>query len=244
MSSTFNLLTLTSHFSGDFSDMSFDDDGDGDGKLVIAEGDDLDIKMEGLGEDGKKEKKPRRKHNRFNGMSEEEVMKRLLPDLICPDLDILIVSISFAIFPSLKWESADWDGLQLSPHCRWGSTRVCTRRSSSTTMRALATTSVSSNSPSLTRVRNHRELIAPWAAASRYSDCPLSLSLSHSSSSFSPRLLTLLPLLFVICSSFHPLLLIAQPPYQTFKVVKLECCRFTRNSRKMPTVHLIEKVAR
>merc|ERR1719319_607786 len=62
--------------SGDFSDMSFDDDGDGDGKLVIAEGDDLDIKMEGLGEDGKKEKKPRRKHNRFNGMSEEDVMKK------------------------------------------------------------------------------------------------------------------------------------------------------------------------
>ena len=72
--------------------MSFDDDGDGDGKLVIAEGDDLDIKMEGLGEDGKKEKKPRRKHNRFNGMSEEDVMKRLLPDLLIPDLDILIVS--------------------------------------------------------------------------------------------------------------------------------------------------------
>ena len=76
--------------------MSFDDDddddGDGDGKLVIAEGDDLDIKMEGLGEDGKGEKKARRKHNRFNGMSEEEVMKRLLPDLIQPDLDILIVS--------------------------------------------------------------------------------------------------------------------------------------------------------
>ena len=181
--------------------MSFDDDGDGDGKLVIAEGDDLDIKMEGLGEDGKKEKKPRRKHNRFNGMSEEEVMKRLLPDLICPDLDILIVSISFAIFPSLKWESADWDGLQLSPHCRWGSTRVCTRRSSSTTMRALATTSVSSNSPSLTRVRNHRELIAPWAAASRYSDCPLS---SHPSSPHhldSAPLDTPPPLLFSI---FHP----------------------------------------
>ena len=84
-------------FSGDFSDdLSFDDDDDdcdGDGKLVIAEGDDLDIKMEGLGEDGKPEKKPRRKHNRFNGMSEEEVMKRLLPDVITPDLDILIVSI-------------------------------------------------------------------------------------------------------------------------------------------------------
>ena len=85
-------------FSGDFSDdLSFDDDDDdceGDGKLVIAEGDDLDIKMEGLGEDGKPEKKPRRKHNRFNGMSEEEVMKRLLPDVITPHLDILIVSIS------------------------------------------------------------------------------------------------------------------------------------------------------
>ena len=50
--------------------------------------------MEGLGEDGKPEKKPRRKHNRFNGMSEEEVMKRLLPDVITPDLDILIVSIN------------------------------------------------------------------------------------------------------------------------------------------------------
>ena len=80
--------------SGDFSDdLSFDGD-DGDGKLVIAEGDDLDIKMEGLGEDGKGEKKQRRKHNRFNGMSEEDVMKRLLPDLLIPDLDILIVSIN------------------------------------------------------------------------------------------------------------------------------------------------------
>ena len=84
-------------FSGDFSDdLSFDDDDDdceGGGKLVIAEGDDLDIKMEGLGEDGKPEKKPRRKHNRFNGMSEEEEMKRLLPDVITPELDILIVSM-------------------------------------------------------------------------------------------------------------------------------------------------------
>lgn len=39
-----------------------------------------------------KAEKPRRKHNRFNGMSEEEVAKRLLPDLITPGLDILIVS--------------------------------------------------------------------------------------------------------------------------------------------------------
>jgi hypothetical protein len=43
----------------------------------------------------KQEKKPRRKHNRFNGMAEEEVMKKSLPDLICPNLDILIVSSSF-----------------------------------------------------------------------------------------------------------------------------------------------------
>ena len=71
-------------------DASFDDDCDG--KLVIAEHeDDLDIKPEEL--DGVKDKKPRRKHNRFNGLPEEEVMKKLLPDLICPNLDILIVSI-------------------------------------------------------------------------------------------------------------------------------------------------------
>merc|ERR1719450_1900413 len=88
--------------SGDFSDLSYDDGDDGDGKLVIAEGDDLDIKMEGLGEDGKVEKKQRRKHNRFNGMSEEEVMKRLLPDLIVPDLDILIVGINPGLYAAFK----------------------------------------------------------------------------------------------------------------------------------------------
>ena len=40
----------------------------------------------------KGDKPPRKKHNRFNGMSEEEVAKKILPDLIAPDLDILIVS--------------------------------------------------------------------------------------------------------------------------------------------------------
>ena len=40
-----------------------------------------------------KVKKERKKHNRFNGMSDEEVAKKILPDLITPDLDILIVSI-------------------------------------------------------------------------------------------------------------------------------------------------------
>ena len=43
----------------------------------------------------KGEKKERKKHNRFNGMSDEEVAKKILPDLITPDLDILIVSIIF-----------------------------------------------------------------------------------------------------------------------------------------------------
>ena len=40
-----------------------------------------------------KSDKPRKKHLRFNGMPEEEVAKRLLPDLIKDNLDILIVSI-------------------------------------------------------------------------------------------------------------------------------------------------------
>ena len=37
-------------------------------------------------------KKKAKKQSRFNGISEEELSKRLLPDLIQPDLDILIVS--------------------------------------------------------------------------------------------------------------------------------------------------------
>ena len=175
-------ITIFIFFSGDFSDMSYDDDGDGDGKLVIAEGDDLDIKMENLGEDGKPMKKPRRKHNRFNGMSEEEVMKRLLPDLLVPDLDILIVSIhrQTADPPALhvtqlpsnspchpRGSSGQKHPLLPSPSplhrladpsspSRWGSTLACTRPTSSTTTRARATTSVSSSwSPSETRQSWH-----------------------------------------------------------------------------------------
>ena len=45
----------------------------------------------------KGEKPPRKKHNRFNGMSEEEVAKKILPDLIAPDLDVLIVSNIYLI---------------------------------------------------------------------------------------------------------------------------------------------------
>ncbi len=44
---------------------------------------------------GKPLKKQRRKQNRFNGLSEEELAKRLLPDLLLPNLDILIVSLLF-----------------------------------------------------------------------------------------------------------------------------------------------------
>lgn len=37
----------------------------------------------------------KRKVDRFKGMSEEEVLKRLLPDHLAPDLDIVIVSIKY-----------------------------------------------------------------------------------------------------------------------------------------------------
>ncbi len=43
--------------------------------------------------DNMKEKKPRRKFDRFHGMPEEEVVKRTLPDLLVHNLDIVIVSI-------------------------------------------------------------------------------------------------------------------------------------------------------
>lgn len=38
--------------------------------------------------------KERKKHDRFNGMPEEEVSKRTLPDHLTENLDIIIVSIS------------------------------------------------------------------------------------------------------------------------------------------------------
>ena len=39
--------------------------------------------------------KERKKHDRFNGMSEEEIVKRILPDHLCENLDIVIVSVNF-----------------------------------------------------------------------------------------------------------------------------------------------------
>lgn len=38
--------------------------------------------------------KERKKHDRFNGMPEEEVSKRTLPDHLTTNLDIIIVSIN------------------------------------------------------------------------------------------------------------------------------------------------------
>lgn len=46
--------------------------------------------------------KERKKHDRFNGMSEEEVSKRTLPDHLANNLDIIIVSVIFPfVFVSL-----------------------------------------------------------------------------------------------------------------------------------------------
>jgi TDG/mug DNA glycosylase family protein len=71
-------------------------------RLVIAE-DDF-IKKESPNnfqmESSKKGKvKQRKKQNRFNGLTEEELSKRLLPDLLVPDLDILIVRFLGFFFP-------------------------------------------------------------------------------------------------------------------------------------------------
>lgn len=41
--------------------------------------------------------KERKKHDRFNGMSEEEVSKRTLPDHLANNLDIIIVSVIFRL---------------------------------------------------------------------------------------------------------------------------------------------------
>ena len=71
-----------------------DDAADPDDNIVIR--DECDVKHEecdpNSGSRAADNKKPRKKQNRFNGLSEEELSKRLLPDLIAPDLDILIVS--------------------------------------------------------------------------------------------------------------------------------------------------------
>ena len=42
--------------------------------------------------------KQRRRHDRFNGMTEEEVRSRTLPDHLASNLDVVIVSRHFYIF--------------------------------------------------------------------------------------------------------------------------------------------------
>lgn len=42
--------------------------------------------------------KERKKHDRFNGMSEAEVIQRTLPDHLNENLDIVIVSVPFLPF--------------------------------------------------------------------------------------------------------------------------------------------------
>ena len=78
---------LRDSFDGDF--IPGKDELDQDDRLVIAEEDEKKPLTDASGQPIKKQ---RRKHNRFNGMSEEEVAKKLLPDLIKEGLDILIVS--------------------------------------------------------------------------------------------------------------------------------------------------------
>lgn len=75
-------------------DSRFSDDLDEEeDRLVINEDEDkrdhLNLKENVL---NLKSDKPRKKHLRFNGMPEEEVAKKQLPDLIHDHLDILIVS--------------------------------------------------------------------------------------------------------------------------------------------------------
>lgn len=44
--------------------------------------------------------KERKKHDRFNGMPEDEVSKRTLPDYLANNLDIIIVSLYYNIMSS------------------------------------------------------------------------------------------------------------------------------------------------
>ncbi|KRT79481.1 hypothetical protein AMK59_6363 [Oryctes borbonicus] len=46
--------------------------------------------------------KERKKHDRFNGMPEEEVSKRTLPDHLTPNLDIIIIGINPGLFAAYK----------------------------------------------------------------------------------------------------------------------------------------------
>lgn len=53
----------------------------------------MEIKAEGMEGVPARPVKERKKHDRFNGMSEEEVARRTLPDHLAENLDIIIVSM-------------------------------------------------------------------------------------------------------------------------------------------------------
>lgn len=53
----------------------------------------MEIKAEGMDGVPARPVKERKKHDRFNGMSEEEVARRTLPDHLAENLDIIIVSM-------------------------------------------------------------------------------------------------------------------------------------------------------
>ena len=87
---------MQSFISSSRLDSTSDLDADDEDRLVIADDEDV-IKRDHLNLKENvlnlKSDKPRKKHLRFNGMPEDEVAKRLLPDLIQDNLDILIVSV-------------------------------------------------------------------------------------------------------------------------------------------------------
>jgi TDG/mug DNA glycosylase family protein len=70
----------------------------------------------------KEEKKPKAKRgvNRFNGMSEEEIAKRGLPDYLCEGLDIVFIGINPSMFAAYTGKYYDgpgnhfWQALYLS----------------------------------------------------------------------------------------------------------------------------------
>jgi len=83
---------------------SSDLDGDDEDRLVIADDEDSKRDPISLKENvlNLKSDKPRKKHLRFNGMSEEEVAKRQLPDLLKENLDIVIIGINPGLYAAFK----------------------------------------------------------------------------------------------------------------------------------------------
>ena len=78
------------------------------------------------GENKLKEKKPRRKVDRFNGMPEEEVVKRTLPDILEHNLDIVIVSfwkitavnaVNFAGLVFRVWQHRNIRAILIAKNC-------------------------------------------------------------------------------------------------------------------------------